>query len=307
MRPTLLNGSNDQYIIFSNTAETIISKGKFATLYIAARARNKQKVVCKQLNPNFNQNKAAQLRFLIEAGITANHPGLARNIDVLSQEGNMYIIQEYIEGINIKQFIKTQRDVKKEVWQKTIVQIMLKILDALNALHETGYIHCDIKPANILLCNPNNLDKETPEIKIIDFGLAKTITGNGFYIEDNKTPFNILYSAPELILNKQNLADIRSDIYSLGLLFYEMLSGKPAFNADHPAKIIKQQLSSPIPSSSYITKQHLDVIRTATARIFINGSPAKIPPSEIEAKLIGGINKRFANCSEFSEKLQTLN
>jgi len=303
MHPTLLKGSNDHYIIFPDIAETIISRGKFATLYIAARASNKQKVICKQLNSSYNHNKAAQLRFLIEAGITANHSGLARNIDVLSQQGNMYIIQEYIEGINIKQFITTQRNVKKEVWQKIIVCIMLRILDALTALHETGYIHCDIKPANIMLCNPNKLDTEMPIIKIIDFGLAKTITGNGFYVENNKTPFNILYSAPELILNKQNLADIQSDIYSLGLLFYEMLSGQPAFEDNHPAKIIKHQLSSPIPSNSHITKQHLKIIQTATARSYINGSPAQYPHKEIEAKLIAGMDKRFTNCNEFFEDL----
>lgn len=305
MAPSLLHGSNDNYLYFPNARVTALSFGKFSNVYLGARQSNMQRVICKQLKPNLFTNKNARLRFLIEAGVSVNHSGIVRTIDLIKENNTLFIIQEYINGISLKHLIKTHRYNKKD-WTIIAINIVIQVLDALSALHKLGYIHCDIKPANIMLINPHKLDKEKPKIKIIDFGLVRLLSEKGFYPENGKTTFNILYSAPELALNLHSISNERTDVYSCGLLLFVMLNGSPAFQATNPAQIIKGQISTLLPKSSYIPKSLHKVLRIATAKTLIHNSPSKFPHDILINILKDGMKLRYANCAVFKSELENI-
>lgn len=298
MKPTILEGSNDKYIIFPDVSDTIISTGKVSKIMLGARLSTKEKVICKQLNHEANKDKLLRLRLLLEASINVNHKGIVRNIDILKNGDNLVLIQEYLEGISFKKFLSGFSFSEKHN-QALANKIMLKILEALDAYHQAGYIHCNITPDNIMICNPDNLFEEEPIVKIINLSLSKLIDSNEFVFESVKNPFNILYSAPELILNKQYLAVSATDIYSAGLIFYEMLCGKHCFIDEHPARIIRNQLSSEILSCSKIPKQIFRALKKATAKENIADNPYKIPNEHLEQLLNKGIAKRHQTCQEF--------
>ncbi|HXK82345.1 MAG TPA: serine/threonine-protein kinase [Bacteroidales bacterium] len=305
MKPTILEGSIDKYIIFPNVPETVLSYGKTSIIMLGARLNTKEKVICKQLNAETAKDESQKLRFLLEASISVNHKGIVRNIDILKSRDNLFLIQEYVEGISFKKFISGFSFSEKHN-QALAIQIMIKILEALDAYHQTGYIHCNITPENIIICNSENLFEEDPIIKIINLSLSKIIDSNEFDIEFAKNPFNILYSAPELILNKQYLAVSATDIYSAGLIFYEMMCGKHCFIDDHPARIIRHQLSSEILSCSKIPKQIFRILKKATAKESIIENPYKIPNSQLEQLLNKGITKRYTSCKEFIKDLKNI-
>lgn len=298
MKPTILEGSNDKYIIFPDVSDTIISTGKVSKIMLGARLSTKEKVICKQLNHEANKDKLLRLRLLLEASINVNHKGIVRNIDILKNGDNLVLIQEYLEGISFKKFLSGFSFNEKHN-QALANKIILKILEALDAYHQAGYIHCNITPDNIMICNPDNLFEEEPIVKIINLSLSKLIDSNEFVFESAKNPFNILYSAPELILNKQYLAVSATDIYSAGLIFYEMLCGKHCFIDEHPARIIRNQLSSEILSCSKIPKQIFRALKKATAKENIADNPYKIPNEHLEQLINKGIAKRHQTCQEF--------
>jgi eukaryotic-like serine/threonine-protein kinase len=298
MKPTILEGSNDKYMIFPDVSDTIISTGKVSKIMLGARLSTKEKVICKQLNTEAAKEKHARLSFLLEASISVNHKNIVRNIDIFKNGNNLFLIQEYVDGISLKEFLSGF--IFNQKFNLALAkQIMLKILEALEAFHQAGYIHCNITPNSIMICNPDNLFEEEPMVKIINLRLSKLIESNDFVFDTSKNNFNILYSAPELIINKQHLAVRATDIYSTGLIFYEMLCGKHSFIDDHPAKIIRHQLSSELLTCSKIPKQIFRALKKATAKENIDQNPYKIPNEYLEQLLNKGIEKRYQTCKEF--------
>ena len=193
-----------------------IGEGGMGTVFLAKDLTLEREVALKIINPTFASNSRLMARFKIEAIAQArlNHPNVI-TIFSFEQVGDLYfIVMEYIEGESLKDIIK-----KKKLTPEKALHIFRQVLNAIEFAHRKGIIHRDIKPGNIIITRDWIA-------KIGDFGIAKIEGVEGLTREGTSlgTP---LYSSPEQILGKN--VDLRTDIYSLGVVLFEMLTGRPPF------------------------------------------------------------------------------
>jgi len=219
----------------------IIKSGGMAHIYKASDPATKEEVAIKILHPK-NINRRTINGFIQEAKMLKklNHPNIIRVIDFGKEDGTFYTVMEYIDGEDLKKLLLYK---KIKNFQRKY-DIVLQIGRGLNYLHENNIIHKDIKPENILVSENN-------EVKIIDFGLAnynrlRIFTRNQF-IDGTPT-----YMAPEQI-EKRHI-DNRTDIYSYGILIYEMLTGRVPYQGNDKNEIMRAHINihtQPRPLSYY--------------------------------------------------------
>ena len=198
----------------------------------------------KVLHPYLASDQKSRQRFQREAQATSRltHPNLATVFDwALLSDGRPYLVMYYIEGVKLKDLVHARDSVSTESW----ILIFLQLCDALSHAHNQGVLHRDLKPGNIILSRSG----ETSHfVKIVDFGIAKFLkeqTSGTDLTETGEVFGSPLYMSPEQCLGT-NL-DIRSDIYSLGIVMYECLTGSPPFNADSLYEIMRKQVNDQTP------------------------------------------------------------
>ena len=154
--------------------------------------------------------------------------------DVGEDDGNFYIVMEYIEGRNLKQLLKR----RNSLTLNEVMDIMLQLTDGIAHAHDSYIIHRDIKPQNILILD-NGL------VKITDFGISTALNSTQL-TQTNSVMGSVHYLPPEQATGKA--ASIKSDIYSMGILMYELLTGKLPFKGDNAVEIALKQMKEKIPS-----------------------------------------------------------
>lgn len=226
---------NDRYEI-----EKLIGEGGMANVYLAQDKILDRKVAVKVLRGDLADDEKFVRRFQREAlaASSLSHPNIVEIYDVGEDEGNFYIVMEFIEGKTLKQLIK-----KRGVLSLSeTMDIMLQLLDALVAAHDSYIIHRDIKPQNIMI-------KESGLVKITDFGIAVALN-SAQLTQTNSVMGSVHYLPPEQAGGKGST--IRSDIYSLGILMFEMLTGKMPFRGDSAVEIALKHIKEPLPSPKEI-------------------------------------------------------
>ncbi|MEK6756690.1 MAG: serine/threonine-protein kinase, partial [Bacteroidota bacterium] len=179
------------------------------------------------------QNKA---RFIQEAKTAAalNHPNVCSIIDIQEHDGQMFIVMEYVDG-------QTLREKKQAYSIKQAVDIGIQIADGLAAAHEKGIVHRDIKPENIMI-------RKDGIVQIMDFGLAK-LRGASRITKEGSTVGTVGYMSPEQVQGLDT--DHRTDIFSLGVILYELLTGQSPFKGVHETAIIYEIVNvDPVPMST---------------------------------------------------------
>ena len=222
---------NDRYEI-----EKLIGEGGMANVYLARDTILDRRVAVKVLRGDLAGDEKFVRRFQREAlsASSLSHPNIVEIYDVGEDEGNFYIVMEYIEGKTLKQLIK-----KRGVLSLSeTMDIMLQLLDALASAHDSYIIHRDIKPQNIMI-------KDSGLVKITDFGIAVALNSTEL-TQTNSVMGSVHYLPPEQASGKGST--IRSDIYSLGILMFEMLTGKVPFNGDSAVEIALKHMKDPLPS-----------------------------------------------------------
>lgn len=211
--------------------EKTIGIGGMAVVFEATDLQTGKKVAVKMLKETNSQDTSAIKRFVYESKAIAmlNHPNIVKIYDISVKGENKYIVMELIKGITLKEYI-TQKGVLN--WRETAIFVE-QILSALDHAHNLGVIHRDIKPQNIMLL-------EGGMVKVMDFGIAKIPKGETLTMAD-KAIGTVYYLSPEQATSKK--IDNRADIYAVGIMMYQMVTGKLPFVADSPIAVIYKQLN----------------------------------------------------------------
>ncbi len=216
--------------------DRMIGKGGMASVYLARQVSLDRAVVLKLMDISNTADNTSQIqRFLSEGRIVAalNHPNIITIYDIgISDENHLYISMEYIRGGDLKARIGIPMDPEETL------DILTKIASGIKVAHEKDVIHRDIKPANILF-----RDDVTPVLS--DFGIAKQIGA-----DLDLTSTGVFVGSPNYVSPEQasgETVDCRTDIYSLGCIFYEMLTGEKPFKAETVFEVVMKHKSAPIP------------------------------------------------------------
>lgn len=210
----------------------IIGVGGMANVYRAYDSIDDRTVAVKILRDEHMQNDELLRRFRNESKAIAvlSHPNIVKVYDVSFNEDIQYIVMEYIDGITLKEYIEQQKVLR---W-KEAVHFTVQILRALQHAHDKGIVHRDIKPQNIMLLADGT-------IKVADFGIARFARASQQTVTD-KAIGSVHYISPEQA--KGDVTDEKSDIYSVGVMLYEMTTGKLPFDAESPVSVALQQIQS---------------------------------------------------------------
>lgn len=212
--------------------QELIGVGGMATVYKAYDTIDDKIVAVKILKEEFLGNDDFIRRFKNESKAIAvlSHPNIVKVFDVSFGDRIQYIVMEYIDGITLKEYIEHQKVIN---W-KEAVHFTVQILEALEHAHEKGVVHRDIKPQNIILLQDGT-------IKVTDFGIARLTTSETRTMT-NTAIGSVHYIAPEQA--RGDLTDGKADIYSVGVMLYEMLTGKLPFEADSAVSVAIMQLQT---------------------------------------------------------------
>lgn len=222
---------NDRYQIIR-----LIGEGGMANVYLAQDIILDRKVAVKILRGDLADDEKFVRRFQREAisASSLNHPNIVEMYDVGEDDGKYFIVMEYIDGRTLKSLIKRRGALTLE----EVVDIMLQLTSGIAHAHNGYIIHRDIKPQNVLILDDGRL-------KITDFGIAMALNSNEL-TQTNSVMGSVHYLPPEQA--NGNGATIKSDIYSLGILMYELLIGKIPFRGENAVEIAIKQMKEQIPS-----------------------------------------------------------
>lgn len=222
---------NDRYEIIRS-----IGEGGMANVYLAHDIILDRDVAVKILRGDLANDEKFVRRFQREAisASSLNHPNIVGMYDVGEDDGKYFIVMEYIKGQTLKSLIKK----RGSLTLPEVIDIMLQLTSGIAHAHESYIIHRDIKPQNVLIL-------EDGTVKITDFGIA-TALGNNEFTQTNSVMGSVHYLPPEQANGTGTT--IKSDIYSLGILMYELLTGKVPFKGDNAVEIAIKQMRDSIPS-----------------------------------------------------------
>lgn len=244
---------NDRYEIIRT-----IGEGGMANVYLAHDLILDRDVAVKILRGDLSGDDKFVRRFQREATAASSlsHPNIVEMYDVGDDNGIYFIVMEYIEGKTLKSLIKK----RGKLTLSETIDIMLQLTSGIACAHESYIIHRDIKPQNVIIM-------DNGQVKITDFGIASSLNSNEL-TQTNSVMGSVHYLPPEQA--NGNGATIKSDIYSLGILMYELLVGKVPFRGENPVEIAIKQMREPIPSvceeNSDIPQSVENIILKATAK-----------------------------------------
>jgi serine/threonine-protein kinase len=211
-----------------------IGEGGMSYVYKAKCHKLKRYVAVKILKDSFTNNEEIVEKFKREATAIANliNPNIVNILDVGTQDNIHYIVMEYVKGKNLKEIINEHGKFAYE----TAISIASKVANALDCAHKNNIIHRDIKPQNILVT-------EEGIVKVTDFGIAKS-TDSSTIAYTNSVMGSAHYFSPEQA--KGSYVDCRTDLYSLGVVLYEMVTGRVPFDGDSPVTVALKHIQEPV-------------------------------------------------------------
>ncbi len=254
-----------------------LGQGGMGVVYLARQKKLDRLVAIKAISPYLAQEPEIRERFAAEASVLArlSHPNIVTLYDYIEEPDALYLVMEYVEGKPLSEILKAG-----PLPLESIRKYFYQILDAFTYAHGRGVIHRDIKPSNIII---------TPEgqVKILDFGVAKILSADHSQTRTGMRLGTLMYMSPEQVKGEKNI-DARSDIYSLGVVLFEMLTGRPPYDPDlgefeMSLRIVREPLFDLSHPPAEIPQKILEIILQATEK-----SP----------------DYRFSSCKDFKESLE---
>jgi serine/threonine protein kinase len=226
-----------------------LGSGAMGVVYLAEHQRIERRVAIKVLNPELTGSSEVVRRFLTEARATSliHHPGIVEVFDCeVDGRGRAYIVMEHLQG----QTLGDRLDREHKIPWPGACAVAAQIASAVSAAHEKGIVHRDLKPDNVFLVGGASGPREAPTVKVLDFGIAKLLSGD--WSLGGRTNAGALIGTPEYMSPEQcggaTDVDHRADVYALGCMLFEMISGHPPFVRSTMREVIAAHLFRPAPS-----------------------------------------------------------
>ncbi|NDJ33321.1 MAG: serine/threonine protein kinase [Chloroflexi bacterium] len=221
--------------------ESLLGAGGMSSVYRAVDPNLRRTVAIKLIHSHLSADAGFVRRFEQEAAAVAqlSHPNIVQVYDFNHDDDTYYMVLEYLPGETLQERLEAYEAEGRQMDPQEAVDITLAVTDAVAYAHEREMIHRDIKPANVML-------KDDGRVILMDFGIAKILGGGNTLTGTGAVIGTVQYMAPELVQGEA--ADARSDIYALGVMLYEMLSGKPPFNADSAMTTMLMHINEPVPN-----------------------------------------------------------
>jgi len=215
--------------------QDVVARGGMSTVYLAKDLRLDRVVAIKVIHPHLAADPVFRDKFFREARMLAkvNHANLVNIYDQGDDSGNAYIVLEYVQGITLRDALRDSGALTTE----QIVQVSKAVLSALSQAHSNGIVHRDLKPENVLLSDDGR-------IKVTDFGLARELSAD---TDTGSLVGTVAYLAPEVI--KRGKTQTQSDIYSYGIMLFEMLTGKQPFSGTDAIQVAMMHTTSRVGSA----------------------------------------------------------
>ena len=268
---------------------TPLGDGAMGTVYLGFSCNSNQRIAVKRVKDVYANNKMIRERAKQEASLSFSHPNLVQMIglcEVAPNYGPIFILSGYVAGITLDAHVKEQLNyLSHEDKIEKISNELCNVLDALQYLHSRGVVHRDVKPSNIMIENGS-------VVKLMDLGIARLNGGNKY------SSYGFIgtpqYAAPEQILRDSDNTEInaQTDIYALGVTYYELLTGKNPFKTDVEAEMLSRQIKMKLPYDKKIPRSIFNVILKATEKV-----PSKRYKSASEFKfaILDALQRRKEN------------
>ena len=214
-----------------------IGRGGMADVYLAKDLiLDNEEVAIKVLRTNYQTDQIAVARFQREARAMAelNHPNIVSIRDIGEEDGQQFLVMEYVDGLDLKKYIQDHAPLSNN----EVVRIMEEVLSAMTLAHQQGIVHRDLKPQNILLTKDGT-------VKVTDFGIAVAFAETSL-TQTNSMLGSVHYLSPEQARGSK--ATVQSDIYAMGIMLFEMLTGHIPYDGDSAVTIALQHFQKPLPS-----------------------------------------------------------
>jgi len=267
---TVVQRKNDPFIYLFvmgewycyNPQEPPLGSGAMGDVYRGYRCKNGDVVAVKRVKDYYANNTMIRERARMEASLAFRHPNLVEMIGLCEYApdyGPIFLVSNFVQGDDIDKYVQGFAHSANRV--EKICNAVCSVLDALDYVHSRGVIHRDIKPSNIMIENDSN-------VRLMDLGISRMNAGNKF------SQYGFVgtpqYAAPEQIKrqegNMANPINATTDIYELGITFYELLAGENPMDCTSEAETLAKQLSEPLPANDAIPHKLMQVIWKATEK-----------------------------------------
>ncbi len=238
MRTPVLSGT----MLAGLRVKALIGEGAMGAVYLAEEISGGRRVALKVLAPELARDERFRQRFLRESAIAAglDHPNIVRTIASGEEDGVLYLAMDYVEGADLRELLQREGTLDSQ----RAVDLIAEVADALDAAHAVGLVHRDVKPGNILVAE----DDSGARAYVCDFGLARHVSSVSSLTGDRGFVGTIDYVPPEQIEGRQ--LDGRADVYSLGCVLYQCLTGTRPFDRESELAVVFAHLNEPQPRLS---------------------------------------------------------
>lgn len=301
----ILNGQTGDYIFYPFSSRSHLRKvSKFSKVFKGESSDGKH-VVIKMLPNEMAKNQFDIDRFKNEINWYGVHPNLLAPFEYIYQDEHHYLIIEYLKNIDLGYYIRYKR-----LFLKSRIRLALEcgfqLLDAVESIHKQGYIHTDIKPANVLfLANRAGIPNyKNPQFQLIDFGMVRKAGEEPLQVHGHsKRQFALIYSPPEQVFGFHNLISYHSDLYNIAFLIYEMIIKEPAYESNISVKLMNLQTSFPLTVKKIIPSELMNILLKAASKHHFKKPPTHYSRTEVYNRLSVGIEQRYKSTDEFRQAL----
>lgn len=269
-------------------------KRKFGSVYLIKNRTTGDLSVLKHLDKS-SVNIHLQERLRKEATFSFDHLGLPKTIDFIESENEISVVKNYTPGISLEEYWKT---IPKRKKLQELIKLTEQLVPILNYLQANKIVHCDLKPSNIIV----NKSNDQLNVSLIDFGLALNLNEQN----NRSTLFPLGYASPELLLNKMDLVDHRSDLFSFGIIIWKLFNDKLPLTHPNPSIYTNLQLTHPLPDSNELPKGLYKLLVKLCVKCHFKTSPNNMKTEDVISLLDEAKKERYINIEEFLSDLKKL-